>query len=683
MTAFNTNEVFHLDSARRKEAQRRLMLLGDLVNGPYDRNRFLDRSREILVPITTLLEWYFAFKENGEDGLLPDWQELDPEEQQTAKTWLDRLTPYADAEMLTAVDVAELAESMGRSLRTAQRSLERYRVGGLWGLTPHYNPLAPRQRKRSCDDDIPRDMGTFDEATLEIIYRRRDQLGGLGDQEAVSDAAVRARATEVGVSPRTLWQYRRNYRKYGFSGLAPKVRSDKGMLHGVSEEMADLIRAVRLTNADWSVRAVYEMVHHKALQLRESPPSMWQVRKVLDNIPKATKAVADGRRNEFRNKFRITYPQGYSGAVVYQIDHCFVDVLVHDKRQSQNRRNRREVRPWLTVVMDRASRYVVYWSLAYDQSYRHTVAGAIRGALLGYPGGVPQEIWVDNGKDLKANHVRQLTRELEIELHICDPHQPQQRGILERMFGTLNTRLWSTLPGYVASNTVDRNPSVRARLTIQELGERLRDFLELYHAETHESLGLSPTDYWTQHCHTIPVLDLRLLDMLLKEPARRRVGKIGIQFGGRNYWHTELAPLVGKDVLIRVDTRFETPDEVEVFYDGHWLCSAFAADSERGRSVTRDEIAFAQTSQTFSIREELAEAQAICESVEEKIQRNSLPETMVVGVDNTSSEQSIPSPIVKQPPLPSRKKSPPKIDILSLMDEHLHPTKQQHLNEEE
>jgi len=674
MTSFDANELFRLDSARQNEAQRRLMLLGDLANERYDRERFLDRSRDVYVPVTTLLDWHAAFKENGEDGLLPDWQQLDPGEQEMALTWLDRLGPYVDVEVLTAVDVAELAKSLGRSFRTAQRALERYRIGGLWGLTPRYNPLTPRHRTRTWGDELPRDMGTFDEATLEIIYRRRDQLGSLADKEVVSDAEVRARAITVGISPRTLWQYLRNYRKYGYSGLAPKVRSDKGMLHGVSDEVTELIRAVRLTNPDWSVRAVFEMVHHKAMQLRESPPSLWQVRKVLDNIPKATKAIADGRLDEFRNKSRITYPLDYSGAVVYQIDHCKVDVLVYDKRQSRNRRRRGEVRPWLTMVMERTSRYVVCWSLAYDQPYRHTVAGAIRGALLADPGGVPREIWVDNGKDLIANHVRQLTRELEIKLHICDPHQPQQRGILERMFGTLNTRLWATLPGYVASNTVDRNPSVRARLTIQELGERLDDFLKQYHAESHASLGLSPTDYWTQHCLAMPVQDLRLLDMLLKEPARRRVGKTGIQFGGRHYWHTELAPLVNTDVFVRVDTRFEIPDEIEVFYDGHWLCTAFATDSERGRSVTREEIACAQSSQMSYVREELAKAQAICESVEEKIQRNSRHETLAAGVDKTASDQSIALPIVKEPSPPSPKKSQPKEDFLSWMDANVPPT---------
>lgn len=48
MTSFDANELFRLDSARQNEAQRRLMLLGDLANERYDRERFLDRSRDVI-----------------------------------------------------------------------------------------------------------------------------------------------------------------------------------------------------------------------------------------------------------------------------------------------------------------------------------------------------------------------------------------------------------------------------------------------------------------------------------------------------------------------------------------------------------------------------------------------------------------------------------------------------------
>ena len=81
---------------------------------------------------------------------------------------------------------------------------------------------------------------------------------------------------------------------------------------------------------------------------------------------------------------------------------------------------------------------------------RFTVASAIRDSLLitgtkSY-GGAPDEIWVDNGKELLSKHVEYLCKELGILLQPNPPHQPQLKGIVERFFQTLNTRLWATLP---------------------------------------------------------------------------------------------------------------------------------------------------------------------------------------------------------------------------------------------
>ena len=201
------------------------------------------------------------------------------------------------------------------------------------------------------------------------------------------------------------------------------------------------------------------------------------------------KLLADKRDKAFRNRFRFTYPQQHNG-VKYQIDHNFVDVLVRDLRDPKYRATSGEVRLWLTLVIDAASRHVIAYRFSYDPPYRHTTASVIRKALLASPGGIPQEIWMDNGKDLVASHVgSRLIEAYDIELHVCRPHEPEERGIIERFFGTLNTRLWSKLPGYVSSNVTDRNPTARAELTIDDLKRELESFLDVYHAEVHESLG--------------------------------------------------------------------------------------------------------------------------------------------------------------------------------------------------
>ena len=258
-----------------------------------------------------------------------------------------------------------------------------------------------------------------------------------------------------------------------------------------------------------------------------------------------------------------------------------------------------------------------------------------------------------------------------IHLHNCAPHQPQHRGICERFFGTLNTRLWSSLPGYVNSNTVERNPKARAALTIHDLEAKFREFLPQYHAEPHTELGMTPLAYWDEHCFAQPVDDIRRLDILLLEATNRNVNKTGIKYEGRQYWHTELAPIVSQQVLIRADTAYEAPDEIEVYHDGRWLCTAFALDSARGRAVTQAEIATAQRQQREAARQQVNAAKALLQDVD----RQSKTSDQVVPQLQVTEVEKVTDPIVITNPAAAKAKpkdylsKPRKRDVLELLGE--------------
>jgi transposase InsO family protein len=327
--------------------------------------------------------------------------------------------------------------------------------------------------------------------------------------------------------------------------------------------------------------------------------------------------LADGREGEFRNRYRLTYPVRHDPhRIVWQIDHkAPLHVLVRDLRAPSHRSAYGEVRPFLTIVVDSASRLLVTGLLGYDPPNRFTVATAIRNAILTSEhkpfGGIPDEIWIDNGKDLVAQHVYQLVEGLDIKLVAGPPHQPQVRGIVERLHKTLDTRLWSTLPGYVGPNVVKRNPMAKAQLTLAQLDEYFRDFVERYHHEVHSETGQTPLAFWQEHATPLPVDEhiLRLLDVLLKEPANRRVLKEGIKYLGERYWHPELAVLVGEDVLVRAAPHYTAPAEIEVFFDGQWRCTAFALTSPQGQALERPVVAAAQRRQRMHARQRISTAQ--------------------------------------------------------------------------
>jgi hypothetical protein len=89
----------------------------------------------------------------------------------------------------------------------------------------------------------------------------------------------------------------------------------------------------------------------------------------------------------------------------------------------------------------------------------------------------------------------------------------------------------------------------------------------------------------------------------------RRVLKEGIKYSGRVYWHADLATLVGEDVLVRAAPSYKAPDELEVYVENQWRCTAFALDSAKGQELPRSVVSQAQRQQRAHARQRIAAAQ--------------------------------------------------------------------------
>jgi putative transposase len=605
------DHLFDLETARQREGQRILGLLGDLVKADYQYDLLREQARRVGVPSQYLWAWWHAYRERGIEGLLPiGWLPLDATSQNVVRQRLAILGELADAEEVTEEQILAIASDLEMSDRTRMRLFQRYRIGGLWGLAPHYNPLeAPSRQKRKRPPK--RAAGTLDEAAFAEIDRRYQLLGEQLIKQVLREGkasrkAVRARAEEVGCSEKTLWNYLSAYREFGLQGLAPQERSDKGKSHIISPRMRNVIVGLCLPRRRRrSINKVHEEARRRARALGEPEPSKWQVRVISASIPKPDKLLAEGREEKFKSKYAITYSlaflEEWNPQVILEIDHTQIDVLAKDIRSKKYRSKSGEIRPWLTLALERRSRLIMAAIFGYDRPDQYTVAAAIREAILVSDdkpyGGVPDIILVDNGKELLSHHVQHITQGLHIILRPCIRHQPQQKGKVERIFGTLNTRVWSDEPGYVDSNVQKRNPHARAERTIAQLEEKLRAFIAQYNNEVHSQLkGRTPLEYWNERCFADPI-DERDLDPLLMKSKPCMANKIGIKYRGRLYWHRGLGGYVGKQVFVRAVPSYAAPDHIEVFDRDDWICTALAIDSEAGKAVTAADVRAAQREQ--------------------------------------------------------------------------------------
>ncbi len=629
-------DAMTLDQLRQREAQRWLGLLGDkIARAPYDYDVLAERSKAIRVPLPVLVQHKRAYDTKGIDGLLPDWTALPDQEWQAALAQYRLLGDVADTVEMTDALVAELAKRNGWQPQRAERWLHRYRIGGLWGLAPHHNPVK-RQRHARGERRFA-NLATLSkeemDVALETIRERLLLLGDLVNYDEVTNEQAEEQAKKTGKSARTIRYYLADYRDARLAGLARRPRSDKGNRHSINGDMEELIQAIRLTNPDWSDRAVLEEACKMARVLGEPEPSEFHVRDIVDRIPAPIRALADGREREFRNKYKITYRLQWGDRIVIQLDWTLVDVLIKDMRAGHEGE---ETRPFHLLAFEPGSRAAPASLFGYDRPDRYDVATVIRCVLLAPEplGGQIDETSTDHGLELVAAHFQQLVKGVNINVHVCKPYHPEEKGGCERFFKTLNTRLWSKERGYVGSNTVERNPNAKATKTLAELEATYNTFLDEYHNEVHSETDETPLDYLRTHYLREPV-DPRKLDLLLKERHSRKVIKTGIKYLNRLYWDPALSPLVGQHVIIRADPEYTLPDDIEVFSSSageeEWICTAVAMDSERGRAVTAADIAAAQRDQRGQARGVINQAKDTIKETTRRIEELTAMSAQTIG----------------------------------------------------
>lgn len=170
--------------------------------------------------------------------------------------------------------------------------------------------------------------------------------------------------------------------------------------------------------------------------------------------------------------------------------------------------------------------------------------------------------------------------------HLRD--RPSEGGIVERPFGTLNTEVFSTLPGYTGSNVQKRpeDAEKEACLTLRQLEQHLvRYLVDNYNQRLDARMGdQTRFQRWESGLLAMPhLISERDLDICLMKQSRRIIQRGGyLQFENFMYRGEYLAGYAGESVVLRYDPRdittvlvYQNQGEREVF-----LARAYAQDLE-------------------------------------------------------------------------------------------------------
>jgi putative transposase len=410
-------------------------------------------------------------------------------------------------------------------------------------------------------------------------------------------------AAKLGKSVRTVRRLVKKWEQEGLAALQSTTRADKGK-HRIDSNWQQFIintykegnkGSKRITPQQVAIR-----VQARASELgQEKYPSYRTVYRVLQPIIEEQEQKASIRNRGWHgSRLSVKTRDGKDLSVEYsnhiwQCDHTRVDLLLVDSLGELLSR------PWLTTVIDTYSRCIIGINLGYDAPSSTVVALALRHAILpkqyGSEYGLhedwgtygkPEHFYTDGGKDFRSNHLQQIGVQLGFACHLRD--RPSEGGIVERPFGTFNTDLFSTLPGYTGSNVQERPQQAEkeACLTLREL-ERLlvRYIVDKYNQRIDARLG-DQTRYqrWEAGLIASPdVISEEELRICLMKQTRRSIYRGGyLQFENLSYRGENLAGYAGENVVLRYDPKdittvlvYQKKGNKEEF-----LARAFAQDLE-------------------------------------------------------------------------------------------------------
>lgn len=267
-----------------------------------------------------------------------------------------------------------------------------------------------------------------------------------------------------------------------------------------------------------------------------------------------------------------------------EIDHTLIDRVVIDEMGFKHR-------PWLTLLIDRCTRAIIGLHIGFDVPSHATVQRALVHAisvkdLSGIDGiknpwpchGAMDFIITDRGLEFLGQSLVHACRDLGIEIVNLRGRCPNLKGVVERFFGTLNTRVFDIMEGSTRSRTEGfYDPFAKAQGTLADLALQIVKWIvDDYHCQIHPMTGEAPLARWNRLVaeHGVrPVNNFQRLMTLTGETVTRKISNVGVELAYNLYKSEELEQLrrrrggLKKDWVIRIDPYNRT--EIQVLDDAN------------------------------------------------------------------------------------------------------------------
>lgn len=485
---------------------------------------------------------------------------------------------------------------------------------------------------------------------------------------------LKALAEANGISDKTLYRMIGKSKKGGVFGQLrkrPTVTRGKTFT-SISPEVETIFRGFYLKLGEPTVVSCYRKTVKECDRLGLEAPSKQTIYRYAEYLEKTEPDLCCYARKGEKAWFEKYAPHAVreEPEMVMQIvmgDHHQFDLFIeHDGKP---------VRPWVTAWLDVRSRCLVGHTLSLQpNSQTINLAlvnmmtpkkvmvtredGTVAEEIIGL-GGIPGLLYIDNGEDYKSA-LKKRSQRPEFKLSqeatdICEklgadttfalPYRPSSKAHMERFFGTVAIQFSREQPGWCGASPDERPEGFNEyKLLAKGLLHTMPTFAEVwakyvhqYHNTVHSGIGMAPLEKFFAG----PKLregwpDPRTLDILrtTKEVVRvyhQGIKKFGTKTKPRYWWHDELRPLVGRDVIIRYDPAQIGELHVFTLEDGY-ICTV-TDENLMSWNVTKDDYRKLAKQQSMARKE-----------IKERLQSNSLGLEEIAARRRTAGENIIPSP---------------------------------------
>ena len=335
---------------------------------------------------------------------------------------------------------------------------------------------------------------------------------------------IKAIAADCGISEKTVSRWIKAYCNEGFKGLVPKypkVRTDK-RLYVSYEALFDEAKLMRMQSPTISVNDII-----KCLESRH--PALAEIGVLKRSTLQHHLMKAGYSRRELLNE-REKNGRAFFGQYrkAHRLEQVQGDIKEPPKGSCVDD-NGNSVVPYVQLWMDNSSRMILSYRISTHQS-EDIALSSLRQLIETY--GIPETILTDQGSIYRGSSFCHCTHALGITHRRSKPYQPQSKGALERLNGTVDD-LFIPIKGMKNVRF-----SVLKKLVEQRIFEynRTKHSALVFIDENNKEYILSPQEVFEKDTKVCRLADPQILEYAFKLHQSRRVSKDGlISFRGKNY----------------------------------------------------------------------------------------------------------------------------------------------------